>query len=67
MSLVLRVSTYSLAGQKFAERLVSPIASKRSESKLRAHDQYTTIYTTIVRSKPAQMVLNHPKLRRLQR
>jgi hypothetical protein len=28
-----------------------------------AHDQYTTI----VRSKPSQMVLNHPKWMRLQR
>jgi hypothetical protein len=44
---------------EFTERFV-PVASKRSESKVRGHDQYATI----VRSKPGQMVLNHPKSRR---
>jgi len=40
-----------------------PIQNVRSGSPLGSHDQYTTI----VRSKPAQMVLNHPKSRRPQR
>jgi hypothetical protein len=43
----------ALVDLKFAE-LFNPIACERSVSRLGRHDQYTTI----VRSKPSQMILN---------